>query len=181
MRPDFKKIMEKIAKESARSLLEGGAGSGFYGHEGNPPFVGGSKPLSLKDISNHREKVKTLSLEDLSSLLSSGNEEERRNFVLRTLGEWDADLGPGQLRQEASKLLKLSVGKEPLAFLHPGEFTLYRGGKIFSKGTPVSWSMDKEYAKTYGEITSKKITRNDPAISLDKLMGVNMKEIISFI
>ncbi len=138
----------------------------------------GGKLRQMRDVVN---TVKKMSVDELRTAMQGESEADKHKFVARVLGEWDDDNGVGKLRNQAAKFLALTTPGQPLAFLHPGPTTLYRGGKEFTGKTPVSFSADKKYAAGYGKLQAPQIiTAETPAIDYDKLTGSAMKEIIAF-
>lgn len=143
-------------------FTQGGPGSGFKGHKGRKGEVGGSLPGTHQgDYSTYQ------SVKENPSALSDPNVADRH--IGRIIGEWVATDGRSP---EAAKMLEYilphTIPGGYFDLFHPGDVTLYRGGK--GKGTR-SWSTDRKVAEGYGEISEVKITKSTPAFSIDKFLG----------
>lgn len=139
------------------------------GSESGGEFAPSGHAFPTMSLSDLQQYIKARPVSDVRAGFAELDEGHRTRIAARVLGEWDSDSGPGKLRAEAAKLVQLSGEGDVLAHLHPGEGTVYRGGRQFKTGLIASWSFDKEYAKIYGALTEKKLARSDFALSLDKL------------
>lgn len=116
-----------------------------------------------------------LSTEELRSLVVPDS--LRRRFILNVVfQDWNAnETPPTKTRAMARRLLPLTLSGEPLANLHPGNVTVWRGG-VANPGKVESYSTNRQLARGFGKVTSLQLTPSIPALSLDALWGVGRSE-----
>jgi SPP1 gp7 family putative phage head morphogenesis protein len=97
----------------------------------------------------------------------------RRASLLKTLaGLWSNDDTNAKLRKTMSDLASMTTAGGLLEHIHPGEGTYYRGGETHGvRATASSHTRDKTYAKMYGDLSTTTISKDTPAVDLDKMHG----------
>lgn len=83
-------------------------------------------------------------------------------------------------KARVTRLARHTVAGGSLENLHPGEITIYRGGAQRSRGG--SWSKSKAVARRYagpkGKVQSMKLTKDVPALDINKAIGTASKSAV---
>lgn len=116
-----------------------------------------------------KEELRMGNIQNLRGKELEHHLKNKRKLILNhLLDNWTAD-SAGKIRKFAKEITKHTTKNGILHDLHPGNTTIYRGTRKDDPKGATSWSTDRKTAEMYGNIKSKDITSEHPALDLDKL------------